>query len=277
MKSPIRRRSILGALALTVVTAGALWAHDLFLRLGNYFVQPNSDVRIHVLNGTFSKSEGAVARNRVRSLDLGTPSEAIKLDTTAWTPRGDTTTFAIRTREPGTYVAGASVLPRSIALTAEQFNTYLESDGLPDVLAQRRRDRALDRAAKEMYQKHVKAIFQVGATRSTGFDRAFGYPAELIPLENPYSLRAGSTLRVRALVDGQPVTNQFVQFGGRTVTGGRITQRAVRTDAEGVARIALRAPGTWYVKFIYMTPAPAGDTVDYHSKWATLSFAVRSR
>lgn len=276
-RSRLFRRSIIGAFAITVVTASALWAHDLFLRLENYFVQPDSDVRIHVLNGTFSKSEGAVARNRIRSLDLGTPSEAVKLDTGAWTPQGDTTIFAIHTREQGTYVAGASLLPRFIALSAKDFNTYLLSDGVPDVLAQRRRENALDRPAKEMYQKHVKAIFQVGSTRSGGFDRVLGYPAELIPLENPYALRVGASLRVRALVDGQPVSNQFVVAGGRTLAGDRIAQRSVRTDSLGTARIALPTAGVWYVKFIHMTPAVPGDTVDYYSKWASLTFAIVRR
>lgn len=274
-KSRLLLRSVLGALAISLAAFGAAWAHDLFLRLTNYFAQPHSDVRIHVLNGTFSKSEGAVARNRIRSLDLGTPSGAVTLDTTAWTPSGDTTIFAVRTSDAGTYVVGASVLPRSIALSANDFNTYLRSDGVPDVLAQRGRDNELDRPVKEMYQKHVKAVFQVGATRSAGFNRAFGYPAELIPLDNPYFLRSGNTLRVRALVDGQPVANQFIVSGGRTANGGRIAQRSVRSDSQGVARIALRGAGTWYVKFIHMVPAQAGDTVDYHSKWATLTFAVR--
>jgi hypothetical protein len=277
LRSRLWRRGIVVAVFITVVNAGLTWAHDLFLRLENYFAQPNSDVRIHVLNGTFSKSEGAVARNRIRSLDLVTPSQALKLDTTAWLPRGDSTLFTIRTREAGTYVVGASVLPRSISLSAKDFNAYLESDGVPDVLAQRRRDNALSRPAKEMYQKHVKALLQVGPTRSPGFDRALGYPAELIPLENPYSLRAGSVLRVRALVDGQPVANQLVVAGGLTTGRERIAERSVRTDSQGVARVALRSAGTWYVKFIHMVRAPVGDTVDYHSKWATLTFAVPNR
>lgn len=271
------RRAVIGALVLTVLGASALWAHDLFLRLDEYFVQPQSDVRIRVLNGTFSKSEGPVVRNRIRSLDLGTPTESVKLDTSVWLPQGDTTIFAVRTGESGTYVAGASLLPRSIAIPAKDFNTYLRTDGVPDVLEQRRRDNALDRPAKEMYQKHVKAVFQVGTIRSVGFGRVFGYPAELVPLENPYEVRPGGTLRVRALVDGQPVANQFVIAGGRTPAGGRIVQRSVRTNAEGIARITPLSAGIWYVKFIHMVPAAAGDTVDYHSKWATLTFAVARR
>jgi hypothetical protein len=71
------------------------------------------------------------------------------------------------------------------------------------------------------------------------------------------------------------VPNQIVQAGGRTTSGSRIGQREGRTDSEGVARFPLAARGTWYVKFISMRPVPAsaGDSVNYESKWATLTFA----
>lgn len=262
------------ALGLTLGATTAAWGHDLFLRLDEYFVAPESNVRALVLNGTFSKSEAAVARNRLRSLDLSTPQGVTKLDTAQWVPSGDTTVLSLRTGEQGTYMVGASLLPRFIALSAKDFNGYLQSDGLPDVLAQRRRDNALGRPAREMYQKHVKAIFQVGEARTGGFDRVLAYPAELVPLENPYMLRSGGSLRVRALVDGEAVPNQLVIWGGRSPAGARVAQRSVRTDAQGVARVSGLRPGIWYVKFIRMVAAPAGDTVDYHSKWATLTFAV---
>jgi uncharacterized GH25 family protein len=172
-------------------------------------------------------------------------------------------------------VIGASLRPRELRFEAKEFNAYLASDGVPDVLAARRRERELDRRARERYSKHVKALVQVGDTRSNNYATALGYPAELVPLDNPYALRAGGVLRVRAVVEGEPVANQLVVAGGRTGSGGRIAQRAVRTDGAGVARVRLRSRGVWYVKFIRMQRA-AGDTaVDYESKWATLTFGVR--
>jgi hypothetical protein len=95
-----------------------------------------------------------------------------------------------------------------------------------------------------------------------------------VPVDHPYALARGRALRVRTLVDGQPAANQFVLYGGRTPNGGRIVQRSVRSDSAGVARIPLRGPGVWYVKFIKMTRMPA-DTVDYESKWATLTVQIR--
>ncbi len=253
-----------------------LAAHDLFLRAENYFVAPQGSVRLHVLSGTFSKSENAVTTDRLRDLSIVNPSgAATPLDTSAWTAKGDTSIFSVRVGESGTYLIGASLRPREIALNAKDFNTYLASDGLPDVLAARRKSGELEKPARERYSKHVKAVVQVGATRTRGYGAELGYPAELVPLDNPYALSPGRTLRVKAVVEGAPVANQVVISGGRTPGGARIAQRTVRTDKDGVARIRIGSRGIWYVKFIHMARSAADTTIDYESKWATLTFAVR--
>jgi hypothetical protein len=202
------------------------------------------------------------------------PSGRAQLDTTQWTTAGDTSTFRVKVGAAGTYVIGASTRPNALALAGKDFNAYLQEDGVPDVLAARRQAGELEKPARELYHKHVKALIQVGQQRSDHFATELGYPAEIVPLENPYSLARGATLRVRTLVDGEPVANQYVLYGGRTPSEGRIEQRNVRSDAEGIARIPLRGAGTWYVKFIHMARVQ-GDTVDYESKWATLTFQVR--
>jgi uncharacterized GH25 family protein len=271
----MRLRTWIACLLAAVVAAPALFAHDLFIRPARYFVAPNSDVRALVLNGTFTSSEGAVTRDRVRDVSLIAPGGVTRLDTIAWSATGDTTVLSFRVGEPGTYVVGASIRPRELRLEAKEFNEYLASDGVPDVLAERRRRGELDRPARERYSKHVKAVLQAGAPRTGAIDSPLGYPAELVPLDNPYAVGRGGSVRFRALVDGQPAANQLVLTGGRTPNGTRFTPRRFRTDSAGLVRVPLRARGVWYVKFIHMIPV-AGDTaVDYESKWATITFAVR--
>jgi uncharacterized GH25 family protein len=268
------RRSIALSFLLLLVAAATLAAHDLFLKPASFFVAPNSDVDVRVLNGTFTKSESPVTKDRLRDISIVTPGGRSQLDTSAWRDRGDTSVLAFRTGAPGTYVVGASTLPRAIRLTAKQFNDYLASDGVPDVLDARRGAGELEKPAHERYSKHVKTLLQVGDSRGGAFDTALGYPAELVPLDNPYALKAGDMLRVRALVDGRPVANQFVVAGGRTPSGARIRVREVRSDSVGVARVALGVRGHWYVKFIHMASA-TGDSVTHESKWASLTFQIR--
>ena len=269
-------RRLLVTTLMLLITAGTLVAHDLFLRAESYFVAPGGTVRLLVLNGTFSESENAVMKDRLRDLSIVNPSgTTTPVDVAGWAETGDTSIVTVRVGESGTYLIGASLRPREIALEAKDFNAYLASDGLPDVLAARKKDGELDRSARERYSKHVKALVQVGSTRTAGYGAELGYPAELVPLDNPYALKPGGALRVRAVVEGSPVANQVVIAGGRTPGGARIAQRSVRTNSDGVARIRIPSRGVWYVKFIHMQRASADTTIDYESKWATLTFAVR--
>src|SRR5437667_8028267 len=142
-----------------------------------------------------------------------------------------------------------------------------------DVLDARTRNGELGRAVRERYQKHVKAILQVGDLRTNSFEFVLGYPAEIVPLTNPYWVTVGDTLAVRCLVDGKPVAQQLVIAGGERDTTP-IPEIRVRTEASGVARFVIGTAGTWYVKFIHMVPVQ-GDSVNYESKWATLTFQVR--
>ncbi|HEV8381715.1 MAG TPA: DUF4198 domain-containing protein [Gemmatimonadales bacterium] len=268
----MRKHVVLAALLL-LATTSLLLAHDLFLKLESYFVPPRTPVRIAVLNGSFTASEGPVTPDRLRDLSLVGNAGRVALPRDAWRPQGDTTWLTLTTGAPGTYVVGASLLPREIALAAKDFNAYLEEDGIPDVLAARTRDGELTKDARERYQKHVKAIFQVGDLRTRAFETVLGYPAEIVPLTNPYFVIVGDTLAVRCLLDGQPVAQQLVIAGGTRDTT-RIPEVSVRSDTQGVARFVIRTPGKWYIKFIHMVPV-RGDSVNYESKWATLTFQAR--
>ena len=269
-----RHRSLLFVLGFVALTASSLGAHDLFLKLDSYLVPPNTAVRVTILNGTFIKSEGAVARDRVEDLALVGPGGRQQLDTASITAHHDTSDLHLRTGEPGTYVLGLSIRPREIALNGEQFNGYLKEEGIEDVLAERTRDGLLKEPAKERYAKHVKAVLQVGNLRTETASTVLGYAAELVPLENPYELKRGATLRLRCLIAGQAATNLVVIAGGIGPRRVAMKEIRIRTDSAGIARLPLRAAGRWYAKFVKMRRSTLPG-VNYESQWATLTFEVR--
>jgi uncharacterized GH25 family protein len=267
-------RAVLFGAGLVLVAVTVAAAHDMFLKPTRFFAPENAEVRVRVLNGTFTRSENSIARNRLADASVITPTRRIALDTAEWTVAGDTSTFHIHTREAGTYVIGASTRPSVIDLSADDFNLYLKEDGIPDALEARKAAGELEKPARERYHKHVKALIQVGNARSDHYATALGYPAEIVPVENPYALTSGASLRVKTLVDGKPAANQLVLYGGVSASGANIEPQSVRSSAEGVATIRLATPGAWYIKFINMSRV-SGDSVDYESKWATLTFEVR--
>jgi hypothetical protein len=269
--------SITTAIALLLVASWALAANDLFLRPDSFFAAPGATITIRVLNGAFTKSENAVGNDRLQDLTVVGPDGVTHPDVAAWDDDSDTTTsfLDLRVGASGTYLIGASVRPRDLVVEAKDFDAYLAANSIPDVLAARRKNKEFTAPVRERYSKHVKTIVQVGDRRTDTYRTDLGYPAELVPLENPYRLRPGGTLRVRALVDGGAVANQLVIAGGQTPSGSQITPRFMRTDRAGIVRVWLSSRGAWYVRFIHMERATADTTIDYESKWATLTFGVR--
>jgi hypothetical protein len=269
--------------ALLLTATSLLYGHDLFVKFDSFFVEPNATVVIPILNGTYQLSENSITRDRVPDISVVSPAGRERIDTTAWLAEGDTTFLTITTGDPGTYVVGASTHSRDLGLVAADFNEYLEHDGIPDVLEARRQNNELDKDVWERYSKHVKAVFRVGEPKrwwqfwrskeGTEYQTVLGYPAEIVPLVNPYELTVGDEIEVRCLVDGAAIGNQNVMVGGEH--GEEVFEvRARRTNDEGIVRFTIDSPGKWYLEFINMVPTEEED-IDYVSKWATLTFEVR--
>jgi hypothetical protein len=255
------------------VAASSLAAHDLFLKLNTYFLPAETAVRVPVLNGTFSKSESVVARDRVAGLTLVGPAGSTPLDTLALTARGDTSFISLHTGAAGTYVLGLSVKPRDVDYTGAEFNAYLKAEGYADVLSERLRTGDLS-PGKRRYATHVKAVVQVGGARSEAYSAVLGFPAEIVPLDNPYGLTRGATLRLRFLIDGQPAVGVVGTAGGEGRKGATIKEIHLTTDAKGIAHLPLTDAGRWGVKFAKMRRS-ALQGLNYESQRTTLTFEVR--
>jgi uncharacterized GH25 family protein len=267
-------RRLLLALVLVAAFATTLFAHDMFLRLASYFLEPNSAVTVPLLNGTFNTSENSIARRRFADIAVLGPAGRTTFDTSVVSARDSTTFLALRTGVPGTYVIGVSTRPNIIAMSGEQFHEYLTEEGLGRVIAERQRAGTAPDSARERYAKHVKAIVQVGEARSASFGTPLGYAAELVPLDNPYSWKAGDPLRFRALVNGAPVPGLTVISGGRTAEGADLPRRELQTAPDGVATLVPSDPGVWYLTFIHIGAVGAPDH-NYESEWATITFQLR--
>jgi hypothetical protein len=266
-------------------------AHDMFLKLRSFFLEPNTPVTIALYNGTFEQSENVITRDRMIDVSvIGPGSERTQIDTTHWRDGWYETLLDLKPGDPGTYVLGVSTKARIIELAAKDFNEYLAHDGVMNVLEARKKNNELGKDARELYSKHVKTIFQVGEKRSESYKTKLGYPIEIVPLQNPYSLAEGDVLEVLILRDGKPVANQLVyaSYAGHhehveaqeedaeehddAAAHGEAVKTG--TDASGVAKIKLEAGGHWYIRLINMVESDK-ENVDYESSWATLTFEVK--
>ncbi|WP_340066602.1 DUF4198 domain-containing protein [Ascidiimonas aurantiaca] len=291
-----------------------LCSHDLYIKMETYFLQPDQEATLSLYNGTFEKSENRIARDRILDASVIAKGKRVVIDPDQWKDQDSTIThLTFKTGEAGTYVVGVSTKARNIELTAEKFNSYLEHDGVLDMLEKRTKDSLLDQDAVESYQKHVKAIYQVGDIKTNDWSTVLGYPIELVPQANPYEKYSGEKLEVQLLLDGKPLSNQLVyadyikntnahshsdhshEHDGKehshdnTHTDGEhnhshksqteeahshISGQKLRTNDQGMVIVDLPEDGIYYLRTIYMTQVTNSDELTHRSKWATLTFEV---
>jgi uncharacterized GH25 family protein len=255
-------------------------AHDMFLVLDDHFVEADSPVTVSLYNGTFERSENTIDRDRMLDVSVVSGEGQVQHPTAdRWRDQGHVTELDGTVGAGGTYLVGVSTAPRMIELAAEDFNDYLQHDGVLDVLEQRRREGALEESAREKYSKHIKTILQVAETFTAGFAHRLGYPVEIVPLSNPLAASQGDSLEFLVLAEGKPVAGQLVYasyagFRAHDEEGTHGEAVTTRTDDSGIARIEISHPGRWYIRLIRMLPSDE-EGVDYESNWATLTFEVR--
>lgn len=256
-------------------------AHDMFMKLDTYFLKPNTQTELFIYNGTFEKSENAIERNRMQDVSLIGPDYKVKPSEGSWYDKDNISILKFKTGESGTYAAGISITPKLIDLTADEFNEYLEHDGVLDVLEERKSNNELNKAAREKYSKHVKAIFQVGEETTDHFNHYFGYPIEFVPQYNPYTIEVNSDLKVKLLLKGKPLKNHLVYVGYKhTISdqdaheGHHHEEIQLKTNSEGIVNMEISHHGFWYIRTIHMVESSEKE-VDYESNWATLTFEHR--
>lgn len=271
-------------LALAIVSSllafaclAATRAHDTWL-----LVAPGAargDVALSLRTGMdFPVSTNAVAPERVQGTLLDPAGERRTLGNAAtpWRedPEQKCTTCALGALAPGLHVAVANTQPRVLKLPAGEFNAYLLSDGLPDVLAARLATGEDDQDSVEQYRKCAKVVFAVGGEHAGSFDAILGQPLEIVPLDNPVLLRPRQTLRVRVLFEGKPLERALLGWdrpgNGHDFTG------CVRTDAQGEALVPIAQAGWMTLRLVHML-RPKTAEFEWQSYWASCSFEVPER
>ena len=157
--------------SVLVLTSSNLIAHDMFLKLRSYIVEPNTKVTLALYNGTFDKSENVITRDRMIDVSVVGPiNQRNRINKNQWRDGWYESLLDLDLKSSGTHLIGVSTEARIIELSAEDFNGYLKHDGILDVLEARKKVVKINQPAKELYSKHVKTVIQVGAKRTESFN-----------------------------------------------------------------------------------------------------------
>jgi uncharacterized GH25 family protein len=285
-------RAAVVATALATLQAGA---HTLFIKPATFIVNQNEQLTIPLINGTFVTSKNRVPARRITGAKMIRPDgREVAINDDQWSYDGKVSYLSAEFPQSGNYVVGIGTQPMMVRIAPDEFNFHLRYEGLDDDAEERSELGEEEIATVERYQKFAKAILQVGTERSDNYASILGYPVEIVPLLNPYTLRKGDVFRARIVKDGKPLTNELVYAtheGNYDASEEGIFEELVstRSDANGEIEFVLQETGRWYIRFIHLTRT--GDKeywysgilvslgadeprIPYQSLWATLTFEV---
>jgi len=232
-------RCVAAAIVAATLYAGGAIAHETWLLPRTFTAAAAATVELELTSAmTFPQPEHAIAADRL-AVALGRTGNT----TVPLTVLGKDARYlrlAYRPPSPGLAVAWISLKPRTIDLADHLIAEYFDEIGAADALRvewQRRRGKE---KWKETYAKHAKVYFISGQDVRDGSEqRALGLTLELVPLAAVTGLRAGDSLPIRLLKQGNPLAG--IPVG--TIIEGEHTRVFVTTNAEGVANLLLARPG----------------------------------
>lgn len=251
--------------ALAFVAAG----HDLWI-LPPKDAKVGGAVLIELSQGMdFPKSTGAPDPTKwKRIFAIGPDGAEAKIAPAE--PAGDFGRLLLDAAKPGIYIVAVETTPKTLTLDAEEFNSYLVSDGMPQVFLERAKDGTLGESSRERYSKSPKMIVKIGDGPGDP-TRVLGLTTEIVPLADPFKVKAGATLPVRVLAHGRPLVDQWL--GWDHGDDGDQPSGMVRTDERGEALIPIKKTGLLTLRITYMTH-PRAETHEWESFWTTLTVRI---
>jgi uncharacterized GH25 family protein len=260
-------------LILTVGVVGfyvLVQAHEFWLQPRKYRLAVGEELKFNFKVGeNFDGEDWDLEKHKVEKLELHTATKATDLRKLVKADGRDR--ISLKMNEEGTQLIAMQSNYAFIELEGEKFNAYLKEDGLEDIHEMRTKNNLLDKPAKEFYGRFVKLLVQVGNKKTESFKKAIGTPIEIIPLQNPYSLKSGDYLECKVLFNGKPLIEQMVKVWYKINTTTFLQN--MYTEKDGTVKFPLSSKGPWMVSTVKMIPSEK-EGADYQSMWSSLVFEI---
>lgn len=264
-------RASLAALALCLPAMAG--AHSFWLQPVDHSIETGETVEIDFKIGDVGESgDWSVYWERVGSIRLyGPKGVADQLRSLRAARAGDKGGAQLAVDQPGSYVLGFESNPSFSDLEGARFDRYVEGEGLAAIAAHRRAIGAGNTNGTEIYARRAKALLQVGDVRTDNITRPIGQLLEIVPLDNPFALENGDSLRVQVLWRGEPLEGAQLNIA-RTGIDGEST--SLVTDEQGKVAFPIQSGPPYLLAVVWGVPAPHDPRADYFTIFSSLTFAI---
>jgi uncharacterized GH25 family protein len=258
------------ALVFVVGLSSLALAHEFWMQPKKFRYAVGEEVKIDLLVGeNFSGESWDLTKHKVETAQVISAYGKKDLKSTVKATKENNLFYKLATE--GTHLFSLTSNQAYLELDAEKFNAYLEEDGIDDILALRKKNNELDKPSREIYSRFAKLLVQSGNKADDVFKRKLGFKVEVIPLQNPYSLKNGDYLECEIQYEGKPLPHQLVKVW--SFIGNRAFLQPVYTENDGRLKFPISNTGPWMVSFVKMVESTKPNT-DYESMWASLVFGI---
>lgn len=175
------------------------------------------------------------------------------------------------TAEPGQYLLGLTNENSFIELSATDFENYVISEGLEFIVEQRKKLGESESKGRELYRRCVKTLIQRGEkTDSESYGHIFGFPLEIVALDNPYGSKPQQLLTFKLLFQGQPLSGAKVMVWHEHED--ELKRSELRTKADGKITFLYRPEGKWMLSVVHMERIEDREVADWQSYWGSYTF-----
>jgi uncharacterized GH25 family protein len=245
-------------------------AHEVWLQTKKFRFALGEEASVLFLVGeNFEGEDWSLKKNKMEKLDLHHLSKATDLKPLLKPEEKEK--LKVKLAEEGTHIITLQSNYASIELEAAKFNAYLEEDGLEDVMAIRAKKNETTKPGKERYARFLKLLVQAGTKTDDTFKKKTGLRVEIVPHQNPYSLKSGDYLQCTVLVDGKPVPHQMVKVWNKINTTTFLQN--TYTENDGTIKFPISTKGPWMVSTVKMIPSETPDA-EWQSMWGSLVFGI---
>lgn len=257
--------------ALTaIVFAQAVAAHELWIEPLAYQVQSGGQLQALIKNGEeFDGTTLPYIDRRFRHFIVYANGSGTRVPGR----NGDTPALNMAANREGLNVVAYQSTPATITYqTWEKFQKFADHKDFPNARAAHDARGLPDADFTESYVRYSKALIGVGA--AAGRDLRVGLETEIVALTNPYTDDLTEGMRVQ-LFYGQDVrANEQIEVFEKA-PDGTVAISLVRTDAQGIATIPVKADHAYQLDAVVLKPAEgqaAADGAVYQTLWANLTF-----
>lgn len=253
---------------------GGLWLLPTLVNAHEFWIEPTTmnpkvgdKIEFKLRVGERFEGEPVLRKNeRIRFFGVIAP----KAEKTLQIPgeEGADPAGAMVIKHPGLHIVGYHNTPSHIELEPAKFTDYLKEDGIEHIIAERDKLGESEKPGREAYERCAKSLLVVPGAEAKDFDRALGFPLEIVPVGDPFATGNGE-VAFRVVYQQKPLAGLKISAIRR---GAPELVTSSRTGEDGVVRLKVNESGLWMIYGVHMVRAKDDPKADWHSFWASVTF-----